>query len=259
MQDEDQIRILVHVNTFAPVNSFVYSNHVEMFTHTTRQEPNIRLILFTPHRSSIDRMRTEAALMAIKLDCKFLLFIDDDVLVPRDVIMRLIKAEKDIMAGLVVIRGVPFNLMAFQDCTPEEAAAGKSGFMNDIVDKAKATNEPIQAVDGVGFSCCMINVDLIKAMEPPYFITGPTHTEDTFFCKKAQTIFGKDQVSIAVDTRIRCGHMMTPEPIEYDTIPLFAAFYDGLRKLQGYAPGSVEWTRSYQFLSHTLKGLANED
>lgn len=248
------MRILIHVNTFAPVNQFVYASHINFFTDAVKNIPDLKLFSFTSHRSSIDRMRNLAAVQALKLECDYLMFLDDDVLVPPDTLRRLIACKKDIVAGMVVIRGLPFNLMSFQHVTTEEAAAGKSGFKNNIVDIAKETGNPVVDVDGVGFSCCLIHMDVIKAMEPPYFITGPTYTEDAFFCNKAQRLLTPTP-TIAIDTSISCGHLMPAEPIQYETIEAFTKFYNEIAKIRGtdITPERIE--RNLDYLERTLKNL----
>lgn len=246
------MKVFIHVNTFAGINPFVYSNHIACFLHTRKVMPELEMILFTPHRSSIDRMRNQGAIHAMQLECDYLWFLDDDVLIPPDTLVKLIANKQDICAATVVIRGMPFNLMAFQHVTPEEAAKGKSGYYNEVVKKGELEGKPVQSVDGVGFSCCLIDIDVIKAMEPPYFITGPQHTEDTFFCNKAQSTL-EPTPKISVDTSIRCGHLMGAEPIEYDTIPLFTEFYKKINGMNGIAP--ERFNRDEEYIRRTLNSL----
>ena len=52
-------------------------------------------------RMLVDMARNELVAMAIKQKCDYLLFVDDDVIVPIDGIQKLIKTGKDIVCGLL--------------------------------------------------------------------------------------------------------------------------------------------------------------
>jgi glycosyltransferase involved in cell wall biosynthesis len=107
-------RVFVLVNTLQSVNSNVYANHCHFFTYSAKNIPGIKFEFWTPERMAIDTARNTAAQMAMEMNCDYLMFIDDDVMVPPDTLEKLLLADKDIIAGLVIIRGYPFNNMAFK-------------------------------------------------------------------------------------------------------------------------------------------------
>ena len=47
-------------------------------------------------------------------EAEYLLFLDDDVLVPMDGLQKLMDCNSDIAAGNVCIRGYPFDYMFFE-------------------------------------------------------------------------------------------------------------------------------------------------
>jgi glycosyltransferase involved in cell wall biosynthesis len=217
------MKILVLVNTLTSVQSQAYASHIEALVTAKVAYPEVTFILCTPHRMSIDRARNMAAANALSLDCDYLLFIDDDVVLPKNAIPLLLEADKDIVAGLVIIRGFPFHVMAFK----KDDKGGLPHF-DDLPKDEDGKLIELAECDAVGFSLCLIKIGVLKAMEPPYFITYPNMTEDVFFCGKAKTTLDPPP-GIFVHTGIKCGHLMAPEPIEYDTIDLFKELHVGIQ------------------------------
>lgn len=224
------------VNTLNMINSFTYSNHVAFWTKTKELYPSRdghKFDFFTPPRMSIDMARNTAAREAIRRECDYLLFIDDDVLVPDTAFDSLVKCNSDIAAGLVIIRGYPFHVMAFKK---EE---GSFPYFDDLPTVEGILKDPVTHDDGLaatGFSCCLIKVSLLLKVPPPYFITGPRNTEDIYFCLKARDTIEElnknghnlSPLTISMATHVQCGHFLHPEPIEWRTIDIFKQFYEDL-------------------------------
>lgn len=212
-------RVFVLVNVLNNVSSYVYDNHIGFFLHTARTLPDIEFRFWTPPRMSIDNARNQAALYAMNTDCDYLMFIDDDVLIPENTLVELLKADKDIIAGLVMIRGFPFNVMAFKWEKDDQGNPKNLGYFNDL-----PKERGIVECDAVGFSCCLIKMDIIKALEPPYFVTGKSNTEDVYFCLKVKDILDP-QPGIFMHTGVECGHLLNPLPIVYSGKQKFYDFY----------------------------------
>lgn len=212
------MRVFVLVNALQGVNSFVYNNHIEFFVYSAKNIPNLEFRFWVPHRMSIDHARNQAAIYAKQTECDYLMFIDDDVMIPRDTLVKLLAADKDIVAGLVIIRGYPFNVMAFK-WNGEKSL----GYYNDLPKEPDGSLTKLIECDAVGFSCCLIKIDVLKAIEPPYFLTMKYQTEDVYFCLKVSELEPKP--SIYMDTTVKCGHFLNAETIEYDTRQKFKDFY----------------------------------
>lgn len=269
------MRTAILVNTLTSINSFAYSNHIGFFNETKAQFPNDEFRLITPQRMSIDFARNLAAKVALAEDFDYLMFLDDDVLVPRNTFKNLIKCDADIASGLVIIRGYPFDVMGFKFTNKSTLEEPRLENYNDlprilkdkevkIGDKIELEdNEPdinfnslplkeIIDVAAVGFSCALIKVDLLKQFEDPYFVTGINVTEDIYFCMKAYQRL-KGEVTIRMNTSIRCGHILTPEVIEWDTRNKFKEFYrETMEKQEAMKP---KHPRNLQFLERTLQTL----
>ena len=157
--------------------------------------------LCNPRRMSIDRMRNEAAKIALDGDFDYLFFIDDDVLLPLDAFHRLRSHDKDIIAGVTHIRGYPYHPMIFNFTDP---AYKSNTYVTDYKERAEASG--LLKCDAVGFSCCLIHTRLLKRVSPPYFITSTHQTEDVFFCKRIRD-FNPEQ-EIWVDVNVETGHLL---------------------------------------------------
>lgn len=193
------MKTFIGINTLTAVEQIVYSNHIGFFYRLGKHYPNDTFALYTPRRTGIDRMRNAAAKIAIENNYDYLMFIDDDVVVPLDMFDKLVAVQKDIIAGWTVIRGYPFDNMFFK-------FDDKHNLVN-VKDVERKSG--ILDVDAIGFSTALIKVDLLKQIPPPWFVTGPTNTEDIYFCLKARKHV--PECTICVDTSIETAHILGPE------------------------------------------------
>jgi hypothetical protein len=165
-----------------------------------------KVAISTPRRMSIDKMRNTTAKFAIENDLEYVMFIDDDVLIPYDVLQTLLDDDKDIIAGWTIIRGHPYKNMFFTYGPNED------GHRNLIATPdGKFDENAVIDVDAVGFSCVLIKTELIKKVPPPYFVTGTYNTEDVYFCVKARHYV--PECTISVDCRVKTGHILGSELI----------------------------------------------
>jgi hypothetical protein len=198
------MRIVVGVNTLTSVDQAVYSNHCQFWLNLGRNHPNYEFILSNPRRMSIDHMRNMTAKVAVDNNADYLMFIDDDILIQLDALDRLINTNADIAAGWTIIRGYPFKNMSFE-WVPD---TNKTNLRN--WDGLETTG--IIEVDAVGFSCVLIKCELLKQIDPPYFVTGPFNTEDIYFCIKAREKF--PDTRIVVDLDVKTSHCIGNEYID---------------------------------------------
>lgn len=204
------MKILLGCNLLSSVNPIAHTDHVAAAYRLGRDTDWEVLVNFA-QRMSIDNMRNQSGRVAVLNNCDYLVFLDDDVLIPDGAIPNLIKRMEatgaKIGAGLVYVRGYPFEPMAFKEITAQlengEEAKGLTHLTYQEIDDK--LGEAIEC-EAIGFSLAAIKVDLLKEMEPPYFITGPNCTEDVYFCIKARKHF--PDVKIILDTAIECTHIV---------------------------------------------------
>lgn len=210
-------KTVVGINTLTAISQPVYSNHIQFFYRLGKNYPTHDFALLNPYRMSIDMMRNHAVRVALEGEFDYVMFIDDDVLIPFDAYGKLVAADKDIVAGNVVIRGYPYNNMCFK-LTEDRS---RLDYYNDL------PKEQLVKVDAIGCSCVLIKVELLKKLSPPYFVTGTHNTEDIYLCMKAQREVGAENVSIFVDTTIECGHLLGPQVVTPGNKHLWKAFDEG--------------------------------
>lgn len=257
------MRLMMLVNTLTSVSPYSYENHRAFWAETVSKykiKDELSLFTFTPPRMSIDNARNIAAQQALRLECDYLFFLDDDVLVPMNTIEELISCNADIAAGLVYIRSYPFDVMAFKK--------DDWAFFNDLP-KEKPPNPPVlkkyvtenDGLIGVGFSCCLIKTNLLRDVPPPWFITGPGNTEDVFFCQKAldtiKTIQETEDknypnLTISLNTDVRPGHLLNSEPVCYENVEALRVYYETV--YPGLVKKVNEGGRDLEYIKSHLRG-----
>jgi len=207
-------KVLIGVNVLESVNSHVYANHVKFFTNLKLAHPEDQFVFFTPYRMAIDSMRNAAAKIAIEHKCDYIMFIDDDVMIKPETYGVLKAADKDCIMALTYIRGYPFAPMFFKSFRRLVDSTGATAEYLTTYDdyEEHVGDDGIVSCAAVGFSCVLIKVDLIKAIAPPWFLTGPNHTEDVYFCNKARYTLDPEP-TICCHTRVPTTHIMMADGV----------------------------------------------
>lgn len=215
------MKILVGCNTLQSLDQAIYSNHCNFWYRLGKEHSDIEFLFFTPPRLSIDTMRNMAAKYALINECEYLMFVDDDIMIPDNAFNLLLPAMEnyDILAGHTVVRGYPFNNMAF-DFTNE--AKTHLGFMNKFEPLEDGT-VPCQAI---GFSLVLIKCSLLKKVKTPYFLTGSHTTEDVYFCLQAKHDF--PDVRIGFHTKVPTGHLGHRPIYEWKNRDFYHKLVEGL-------------------------------
>lgn len=137
---------------------------------------------------------------------KYVLTIEDDVLVPQDCVTKLCEAIEegpfDGVSGMYFTKSEDMPApMAYGD--PEEFR--RTGVLDfrprDIVGALKTGS--IVPVNGIAMGISLYRMQLFKDLAYPWFVTSPSHTQDLFMCGNARRA-GR---TFAVDCRVRCGHL----------------------------------------------------
>jgi len=203
------MKTLVGINTLTAVEQVAYMSHIHFFYRLGRNHPDWTFAINTPRRASIDRMRNMSARIAIEQNFDYLMFIDDDVIIPVDAFDRLYEVQKDIVAGWTLIRGYPYENMFFKYDLAKVISGNEKLTLVNFNDVKRGSG--VIDVDAVGFSCVLIKVDLLRKVSSPWFVTGPYNTEDIYFCIKAKREV--PSCTIAVHTDVETAHILGPEVI----------------------------------------------
>ncbi len=218
MSDSRKLKIMVGTNTLTQVDQLAYVNHCNLWFRFGRDYPNIDFGFSSPRRASIDRMRNQTAQAALENNFDYLMFIDDDVLVPKNCLTGLLACDSDIAAGHTIIRGYPYDNMFFKYLDPEHEEG--LTFNNDPVLNDKGVID----CAAVGFSLVLIKCDLLRKVPPPYFVTGTKNTEDVYFCIKAKKY--NPETTIVVDPKITTAHILGSEVIEPENKEAYKKFFE---------------------------------
>lgn len=235
------MKTLVGVNTLTNIDQPVYANHCQFWFRLGRTYPKDDFVFCTPKRMSIDRMRNFCAQAAMELECDYLMFIDDDVVVDIDAWGKLQRENKDVISGITYIRGYPFHPMVFKF---EEGS--DNFYMDDY--REKIGKDGLVHCDAVGFSCVLISVELLKKLEPPYFLTGPNFTEDVYFCKKARELI--PNLDICAHPLVETAHGLGNDYLLPGQVPLWKAFLETRDKLQS---GKIPDDRGTEFVKREFE------
>lgn len=207
-------KILLACNTLTAIHGDIYHNHAPFFYRLGKDYGEYEFHLLFARRLSIDRFRNYAIKTAQQLSCEYLMFIDDDMKLPKDAFGKLmdgIKQGYSIIAALNYIRGYPFKLMAFRYA---EVEAGARKRMEPIPEEDIKEGEIIDCA-AIGTAVCLIDMSIISKIPGPWFITGPFNTEDIYFCVKAKEYI--PELKIGTHCGIITGHLLEPEVISYNT------------------------------------------
>jgi hypothetical protein len=148
--------------------------------------------------------RDIAAKSALNTDADGVFWMDDDILIPPEAIIKLVSYGKDFTSGMYHQKVPPYwTLVAMFD--------GKSfQWLREYPDENVLTE-----VDGVGFGCCFTSTKLLRAIKSEYgkcFEWGgrvpqvkgdkTSFSEDFTFCLRA----GAMDMKPWVDLSVKCGH-----------------------------------------------------
>jgi hypothetical protein len=207
------MKILIGTNVLTSVHHLAYASHCQFWYRLGKKHPEVQFYFMPPGRMSIDNMRNAAAKVALELECDYLMFIDDDMLLHPETFESLLKADKDIVMALTFIRGGDFPPMFFKR-VQKDGGYDLTHYLDwqDNIDK-----DGLVEAAAIGFATVLIKTHLLKKLEPPYFLTAGGHTEDVYFCCRVKAEIG-EQVGIFVDTKVPTGHILEPEIAHVTTV-----------------------------------------
>jgi glycosyltransferase involved in cell wall biosynthesis len=187
------------------------------------------IYLYTPQRVSIDRGRNEAAKIALDTECKYIWFLDDDMVINPGTLNSLIAAKRDIVMAHSYIRGYPYKPMCFRWKNKEVDKQELEYFENDQDLYDLADDYEYCDVAAVGFTCTLVKVDILKKILPPFFITNPNGggTEDIYFCMRCHNEI-KKPISVAVDLNCPTIHLGDREHITRSTVEHLRTYHEGI-------------------------------
>lgn len=226
--DPNKRRIVVATNSLTAAMKPAYANHNQFWFNLGREYGSkYQFIYVNPGRLSIDRFRNLAAETAIRYNCDYILWLDDDVIVPMDGFSKLLAACENgaqVAAGNVIVRGYPYDFMAFH-WVGEPMKSNLKIISEEPKSFPMDNIGELEQVGAVGFSFCLISVEPIKKMKAPYFLTAPNHTEDVYYCFLLHELM-KEDVKIVIDWSIECNHILGEETISRTNRTAYKKYFE---------------------------------
>lgn len=196
----DRIAIAIHGGE--NVDFGAYGNHLSMMA-VASQKHNLALV--TTRGVRIAQARNCLVEKVKEMDCRFVVFIDTDHIVPLDMIDLLLENMDNCscVSGLVCRRRDTMDQIGFN------IRDGK--FHKLTITPRKG----VYNVDVCAFGCTMINMEVFNELERPWFGNEPrishkgksyTMRSDVLFCERLRERGKK----IMIDSRVVVGHIGQP-------------------------------------------------
>ena len=134
----------------------------------------------------------------------YMFMIDDDMICPVDLFEKLIRHKVEVVASLAFMRIAPHRPVIFRVEEGYDPLAATEYYVPHIVNNYP--KDTLLECDAVGFGCVLIDMNVIKRMQKPFFMSTTSSGEDVWFCKRARDAGAK----IHMDTSVKVGHLGLP-------------------------------------------------
>ena len=157
-----------------------------------------RIGVFCPQSYSIGDSRNLIVQHALEIGYDYIMWIDSDMILPKNTLKKLMSHDKDIVSGVYA-----YKILGGENAVAKRFVKDKVDTYGDIPLKEIRETETLMEVDGIGFGCVLTKVDIFRNIRKPWFKYSTKMGEDIYFCRKAQAKGYK----IFLDTSILCGHV----------------------------------------------------
>ena len=139
-----------------------YIRRAEFLPHFLFMDKPNGTIMATVHGQSPAESRNLIAQQAIDNKCTHVLFVDDDIILQKDTLVKLMRHNKDVVTALYLLRSFPHYPALFDEAF--ESGANKFTFLDSQSGLIKSSN--------CGLGCVLISTDVFKKMEEPWVRLG---------------------------------------------------------------------------------------
>lgn len=153
--------------------------------------------------------RNNIAREALNVQADYVLMVDNDVVLPPDALVNLLQDAKDVCLGYYPHR----NAENLYDGKTSVCRLGELNYTMqypaiELKEMADRGEYKVQ-IHGGGMGCALINTDLFRRFEYPWFAwvnykDGGVLSEDLFFCECCK----HQGIPVYTDTRVGCGHLL---------------------------------------------------
>lgn len=161
-------------------------------------------VYFSPG-SLVHDSRNLISLYAIQNEFDQVLWLDSDMVVPPDALLKLQAHDLEMVTGLYVKRYLPTEPVLYK--TIEEPARNENGLLEKRIDAyTDFPSGKLFRVAGCGFGCVLTKTSLLKKVWDnfgPAFSMYPWAGEDISFCYRVKQL----GLPIFCDSSVSCGHI----------------------------------------------------
>lgn len=161
------------------------------------QKPLGTIITFA-HGQSPARNRNLMIKAALDQNCSHVFFIDDDVAFEKDILMKLLAHDKDIVGGLYYMRSYPHTPICFDYA--DEQGRCRTHYLSD-------GETGLIEVVAMGLGACLIKTEVFKKIEEPWIRLGELEKDhwcdDIGFFRRVRAA----GIKLYCDLDIKVGHM----------------------------------------------------
>lgn len=188
-------KIFVAIPTRGVIQAEAAHSLMELICDLTRMESEgYSYILGVMPRMLVAQAREVAVEKALELNCDYLFMCDDDMILPRNIVKRLISHGKDIVGSMSFERlgdHSPniYALHSYQKNDTGDNVTNSMRWRNILAYEQFTDADGVAEVDVIGFGAVLIDMNVFKgdnAMVAPYFMSQFNVGEDFFFCWKAK-------------------------------------------------------------------------
>lgn len=141
--------------------------------------------------------RNQLVQMTLDSDAEYLWFMDDDHAFSPDILMRLLRWEKDLVVPVCLTRSAPFPPVDFVE------RVGEDRYLPIYLPEQE--EEGLVELVAGGTAGMLIHRSVLEAMPGPYWFEYGAASEDILFCNKAMDL----GFSLHCDLSTRLGHITT--------------------------------------------------
>ena len=206
------MKILVAVPTFETIYADTYKSIWDL-------DKGGHEVLFDSVRGyDVATARNRIAQKAIDLGTDYVLSVDNDVVLPKDALVKLLENDKDVCLGFYAHRNND-NKYNGRTCICKLTDAEGNEYYNypleseyTVTEMAEmaASGEKAIVVHGGGMGCSLIRTDVFRTLSYPWYdwvnygdANRGMLSEDLYFCALCRT----SGIQIYADVRVGCGHM----------------------------------------------------
>lgn len=163
--------------------------------------------------------RNKIAQLGIDLETDYVFMVDNDVKLPKDVMLMMLDDPKDVCIGYYAHRS-PSNEYTGNMCVCRLADKNGNNYFNYPLESQYTAEDMKQfrqdgrkkiRIHGGGMGCALIRTNVFRRLKYPWFdwvnYSGPHRgmlSEDLFFCELCR----KSDIPIYTDVRAACGHLL---------------------------------------------------